>query len=126
MEDLATAGYGAGGGVLGGLSSLFGCPSHWLHRPAQHQVSDGWMDSSAGGVITAGYIRSTGGVITAGYIRSTGGAIVAECIRSTGGAIVAECIRSAGGVISAGYKWWRYVYTHNVQVLDRVSDTGLS
>ena len=72
------------------------------------------MDSSAGGVITAGYIRSAGGVITAGYIRSTGGAIVAEYIRS------------AGGVISAGYKWWRYVYTHNVQVLDSVSDTGLS
>ena len=114
MEDLATAGCGTGGGVFGSLSSLFGCPSHWLHRPAQHQVSDGWMDSSAGDAITAGYIRSTGGVITAGYIRSTGGAIVAECIRS------------AGGVISAGYKWWRYVYTHNVQVLDRVSDTGLS
>ena len=102
MEDLATAGCGTGGGVFGSLSSLFGCPSHWLHRPAQHQVSDGWMDSGAGDAITAGYIRSTGG------------------------AIVAECIRSAGGVISAGYKWWRYVYTHNVQVLDRVSDTGLS
>ena len=124
--------------MFGSLSSLFGCPSHWLHRPAQHQVSDGWMDSGAEDAITAGYIRSTGGVIAAGYIRSTGGAIVAEYIRntggvitagyirSTGGAIVAECIRSAGGVISAGYKWWRYVYTHNVQVLDRVSDTGLS